>query len=179
VPLLLAGVVAPALALTACASALPAGPGAQASPRPALAGTTPVTSSAARQVTLSVSDGWDANGRKPPAPAIVTGSVTASELAGLVTRQPPWPPGTYNCPDDEGSALTLTFRVHPGGPALATAVLALSGCEATELTVGGKDYSLGGPDSARQLAARVLEVAGVPWKLPPAQWSPGSAGTPT
>jgi hypothetical protein len=81
------------------------------------------------------------------------------------------PPGTYSCPDDNGQTFTLTFRAHPGGPALATAVLALTGCGGTALTVGAKENELG-LESARPLAAKVLEVAGVPWKLPPFQWPP-------
>ncbi|MGD0069558.1 MAG: hypothetical protein ABSB76_39820, partial [Streptosporangiaceae bacterium] len=75
-----------------------------------------------------------------------------------------WPPGTYSCPDDNGQTFTLTFRAHPGGPALATAVLALTGCGGTALTVGAKENELG-LESARPLATKVLEVAGVPWKL--------------
>jgi hypothetical protein len=82
-----------------------------------------------------------------------------------------WPPGTYSCPDDNGQTFTLTLRAHPGGPALATAVLALTGCGGTALTVGAKENELG-LESARPLATKVLEVAGVPWKLAPFQWPP-------
>jgi hypothetical protein len=123
----------------------------QTSPQPALAGTGVVISGAARQVTLSMNYGMNANGRKPPAP---------------------WPPGTYSCPFADGMAFILTFRAHPGGLALATAVLDLNGCGGTGLTVGAKDYGLGDPESARPLATRLLEVTGVPWKLPPFLWPP-------
>ena len=156
-----------------CAGAPPAGPVAQTSPQPALGGTTAVIPGAARQVTLSMNYGANANGRKPPAPVTVTGSVKVSEVAGLVADQPPWPPATYSCPGGDGMALILTFRAHPGRPALATAVLGLNGCGGTDLTEGTKDVLLGHPDSARRLATKVLEVAGVPWKLPPAYWPPG------
>ncbi len=171
-PLLLAGAVASAVALVACASAPRVGPVAQTSPRPALAGAVRVIPGAASQVTLSMNYGMNANGRKPPAPVTVTNSVKVSEVAGLVAGQPPFPPGKYSCPMDDGMALIATFRAHPGGPALATAVLALNGCGGTDLTVGAKDYGLGHPDSARPLAAKVLKVAGVPWKLPPFMWPP-------
>jgi hypothetical protein len=189
VPLLLAGAVAAALALVACASgaaspesarsgtprasAPPAGPVAQTSPQPALARTIAVIPGAARQVTLGMNYGMNANGRKPPAPVTITDSVKVSEVAGLVAGQPPWPPGSYSCPAGDGMSLILTFRAHPGGPALATAILELNGCGGTDLTVGAKGYGLGEPDSARPLATRLLEVAGVPWKLPPFQWPPG------
>lgn len=173
VPLLLTGAVATALALMACAGAPPAGPVAQTSPRPALVGTTAVIPAAARQVTLGMNYGGNANGRKPPAPVTITGSAKVSAVARLVAGQPPWPPGTYSCPAADGMALNLTFRAHPGSPALATAVLALNGCEGTDLTVGTKDYGLGRPESARSLATKVLEVAGVHWKLPPFQWPLG------
>jgi hypothetical protein len=170
VPSVLAGVIFLALGPVACASAPLAGPGAS-SPQPALAGTVAVIPGAARQVTLGLNYGLNAGGRKPPTPVTITGSGKVSELAGLVASQPPWPPGTYSCPDDNGTTLTLTFRAHPGGPALATAVLDLTGCGGTALTVGAKEHELG-MESARPLATKVLEVAGVPWRLPPFQWPP-------
>jgi hypothetical protein len=173
VTLLLAGAVAPALALAACAGAPPAGPGAQASPQPALAGAVAVIPSAAGQVTLSMNYGMNADGRKPPAPVTITGAVKVSKVARLVTGQPPWPPGTYSCAFADGMALDLAFRAHLGGPALATAVLALNGCGGTDLTVGARHYGLGNPDSARPLATRVLAAAGVPWRLPPFTWPSG------
>jgi hypothetical protein len=40
------------------------------------------------------------------------------------------------------------------------------------LTVGGKDYVMGEPGSARRFAVKVLAAAGVPWKLPPFSWAP-------
>jgi hypothetical protein len=156
----------------ACTSAPPAGPVAPTSPRPALAGAVTVIPGAARQVTLSMNYGANADGRKPPAPVTVTDSVKVSGVAWLVDHLPPWPPGTYSCPPSNGMALNLTFRAHPGGPALATAALELSGCGGTDLTVSAKDYNLGEPGSARRFATKVLKVAGVPWKLPPFQGPP-------
>jgi hypothetical protein len=167
VTLLLAGAIAPALALVACASAPPAGSVARPSPEPVLARAVAAIPGAARQVTLSMDYGMDANGRKPPAPVTITVSGKVSEIARLVADQPPWPPGRYSCPADYGVALILTFRAHPGGPALAAATLQLSGCDGTRLTMATEDYSLGSPDSARPLATKVLAVADVPWKLAP------------
>jgi hypothetical protein len=115
----------------------------------------------------------NAGGRKPPAPVTITDTGKVSDLARLVGDQRPFPPGTYNCPFGDGMALDLTFRAYPGGPVLATADLQLNGCGATDLTVGGKDYVLGDPDSARPLTAKVLKAAGVPWKLPPFMWPAG------
>jgi hypothetical protein len=178
VPLLLAAAVAPALALVACASAPPAGPVAQTSPRPALAGRVALIPGAARQVTLSMNYGMNADGRKPPAPVTVTDSGKVSGVAWLVDHLPPWPPGTYSCPPGDGKALNLTFRAGPGGPALATAVLELSGCGGTDLTVSARDYSMGEPGSARRFAVKVLAAAGVPWTLPPFEW-PASQATVT
>jgi len=173
VPLALAGAVAPVLALTACAGPPPAGPVARTSPRPALSGTGAVIPGAARQVTFSMNYGMNAGDRKPPAPVTITDSARVSEVARLVAGQPPWPPGTYSCPAADGRALVLTFRARPGGPALATAVLALNGCGGTNLIAGTKNYALGDPGSARPLATRLLRVADVSWKLPPFQWPPG------
>jgi hypothetical protein len=168
-PLLLTGAVGSALALTACASA---GPAAPTSPRPALAPTVAMIPGAARQVTLSMNYGANANGRKPPSPVTVTDSAKVGEVAWLVDHLPPWPPGTYNCPPGDGMALILAFRAHPGGPPLATADLGLNGCGGTDVTVGGKDYVMGEPGSARRFAVTVLTAANVPWKLPPFYWPP-------
>jgi hypothetical protein len=159
--LLLTGAVAPVFVLTACASASSTAPTDAHVAIPA----------AAQTVTLSLNYGGNADGRKPPAPLTVTSSAKASEVAGLVAGQPPrHPSGTINCPASDGKALTLVFRADPGGPALATAILGLDGCEFTDLTVSAKDHTLGEYGSARSMATRVLQVAGVAWKLPPFQW---------
>jgi hypothetical protein len=179
--LLLSGAVVPAFVLTACASASSTAPAAPAAAPVAAA---PSASSsgpsadahgaipaAAQTVTLSLNYGGNADGRKPPAPVTVTSSAKVSEVAGLVAGQPPrQPAGMINCPASDGKALTLVFRADPGGPALATAVLGLDGCEFTDLTVSAKDSTLGKYGSARSMATRVLQVAGVAWKLPPFQW---------
>jgi hypothetical protein len=171
--LLLTVAVAPALVLTACASASTAP--AAAAPRGSSSGPSAdahVTIPAAAQtVTLSMNYGGNADGRKPPAPVTVTNSAKVSEVAGLVAGQPPrQPSGVISCPASDGKALTLVFRADPGGPALATAVLGLDGCEFTDLTVSAKDRALGKIGLARSMATRVLQVVGVAWKLPPFQW---------
>jgi hypothetical protein len=42
--------------------------------------------------------------------------------------------------------------------------------------VSVKDHGLGDYASGRSMAARVLQAAGVAWKLPPIQW-PAAVGT--
>ena len=158
--LLLTGAVAPVFVLTACASASST---TQTDAHVAIP-------AAAQTVTLSLNYGGNADGRKPPAPVMVTSSAKVSEVAGLVAGQPPQPPGIINCPASDGKALTLVFRADPSGPALATAVLGLDGCAFTDLTVSAKDHTLGEYGSARSMATRVLQVAGVAWTLPPFQW---------
>ena len=166
--LLLAGAVGSALALPACTSV---GPAARTSPRPALVPVAMIPD-AARQVTLSMKYSANAKGQKPPSPVTVTDSAKVGEVASLVDHLPPWPPGTYNCPPGDGTALILAFRAHQGGPSLATADLAMNGCGGTDVTVGGKDYFMGEPGSARRFAVKVLAAADVPWKLPPFSWPP-------
>ncbi len=155
--LLLTGAVASVFGLIACASAS--------------AGAHVAIPMAAQTVTLSLNYGGNADGRKPPAPITVTSSAKVSEVAGLVAGQPPQKPsGVIACPASDGKALKLVFRADPGGPAVATAVLGLDGCEFTDLTVSAKDRTLGEYGSARSMATRVLQAAGVAWKLPPFQW---------
>jgi hypothetical protein len=159
--LLLTGAAALVFALTACASASSTAP----------ADTHVAIPAAAQTVTLSLNYGGNADGRKPPAPVTVTSSAKVSEVAGLVAGQSPQqPPGMISCPASDGKTLALVFRADPGGPALATAILGLDGCEFTDLTVSAKDHTLGKYGSARSMATRVLQVASVAWKLPPSQW---------
>ena len=162
--LLFAGAVALVFGLAACASA--------SSTAPAVARV--VIPAAAQTVTLSLNYGGTAGDRKPPAPVTVTSSAKVREVAALVADQPPAPPGPTSCPAEDGRALNLVFRADPGGPALATAVLSLNGCEFTDLTVSGKDHGLGEYGSGRSMATRVLQTAGVAWKLPPFQWPAAS-----
>jgi hypothetical protein len=166
--LLLAGAVAPVFGLAACASAPSTAP-STAPPVPRVA-----IPAAARLVTLSLSVGWNADGRKPPAPVTVSDPAKVREAARLVAGQPPVPPGPNSCPAGDGAALRLVFRADPGGPALATVVVGLSGCETTDLTVSGQDQGLGKYASGRSMAARVLQSADVAWKLPPMQWPAAS-----
>jgi hypothetical protein len=125
---------------------------------------------AARVVTLSINYGGNANGRKPPGPVTISDPATVGKVAALVDHVPPLPSGTYNCPFADGMAFNLAFRAQAGGPVLATTRLQLNGCEWVDLTVGRQDYSLGNPAGGRPLAAQVLKVTGVRWKLPPFQW---------
>ena len=162
--LLLTAAVVSFLGLAACASASSA----------TAAVTHVAIPSAARTVTLSLNYGGNADGRNPPAPVTVTSPAKVSEVAGLVAGQPPAPPGPIACPADDGKFLKLVFRTDLSGPALATAVLGLSGCEFTDLTVGAQDHGLGAYASGRSMAARVLQAAGVAWKLPPIQWPAAS-----
>jgi hypothetical protein len=96
----------------------------------------------------------------PTAPAAPSGSLSRPSADAHVVIPA--------VPASDGKALTLVFRAEPGGPALATAILGLDGCEFTDLTVS--DRTLGKYGSARSMASRVLQVAGVAWKLPPFQW---------
>ena len=173
--LLLAGAVAPGFCLTACASA--SSTVASASSTVASASSTAPADAhvaipaAAQTLTLSLNYGGNADGRKPPPPVTVTSSAKVSGVARLVAGQPPQqPPGVISCPASDGKALTLIFRADPGGPALATAVLGLDVCEFTDLTVSAEYHSLGEYGSARSMAAKVLQVAGLAWKLPPFAW---------
>jgi hypothetical protein len=129
-----------------------------------------IVPAAVRVVTLSMDYGANANGRKPPAPVTITDPATVGKVAVLVDHVPPMPSATYNCPFADGMAFNLAFRARLDGPVLAAAVLPLNGCEWVELTVGKQDYGLGNPAGGRPLAAQVLKVTRVPWKLPPFQW---------
>jgi hypothetical protein len=125
-------------------------------------------------VTLSLNYGFDARGRKPPAPVTITDPEKGARVTGIIDHLPPSPTGTYNCPAGYGTALDLAFRARPGGPVLATAAIGFSGCGTVDLTVGKQDYARGKMAGGRSTAAQVLTAAGVPWKLPPFLWGMSS-----
>ena len=60
----------------------------------------------------------------------------------------------------------MKFRAKAGGPVIAVASLATSGCTGIDITVGGKDKPSRGPGVGRTVAAKALKIAGLPWKLP-------------
>jgi hypothetical protein len=122
--------------------------------------------SAARVVTFSQGLGLNADGKQPPAPATVTDPAKVSQIAALIDAQPLFPPGPYSCPADDGQFLRLTFRARTGGPVLAVATLATSGCEGILITVGGKQQPELGPAVGRTTASQVLKIAGLRWQLP-------------
>jgi hypothetical protein len=122
--------------------------------------------SAARVATFSQGLGLNAGGKQPPAPVTVTDPAKVSQIVALIDAQPLFPPGPYNCPADDGQFLRLTFRARTGGPVLAVATLATSGCEGILITVGGKQQPELGPAVGRATATQVLKIAGLRWQLP-------------
>ena len=121
--------------------------------------------SAARAVTLSLQPNMNTSA-KPTASVTITNPTAVARLAALIDGLPLFPPGTYSCPADFGTALVLTFRASPGGPALAVATIELSGCEGIDLTVSdARQPSLGTPDAGRTVAAQALKIAGLHWRL--------------
>jgi len=117
-------------------------------------------------VTFSEDLGLNAHGKRPPAPATIVAVAKAGQIAALIDAQKLFPPGTYNCPMDDGQSVTLTFRDSAGGPVVATAQLATSGCESIGITVDGKDKPARGPALGRDVAAQAIKIAGLHWKLP-------------
>jgi hypothetical protein len=133
-------------------------------PKPAGA----VVPSAAAVVTLSLNDGGDANGAKPPAPVTITDPATVRKVTAVIDGVPPSSGGTdFGCPPFGDGILDLVFRARPSRPVLATAVLQLYGCEWVDLTVGERGYALGNAGDARSTATQVLKAADVSWALPP------------
>jgi hypothetical protein len=122
--------------------------------------------SAARVVTIAQVPDMNSH-VPPPKPVTITDPAEVSAIAALIDALPVSPPGTFHCPMDAGAALVLTFRARPGGPPLAIAQDALEGCQFVGLTIGGKPQpGLGQPAAGQSLAAKVLRIAGLSWKLP-------------
>ena len=120
--------------------------------------------STVRAVTVSEYLGWNVDSQ-PPRPVTITYPAKVRALAALIDGLP-MPPQfgviAESCPDGNGSDLTLAFSARPGGPALAVATVALSGCAGVDFTIGGKQQPALGATSA--LGTQILKVAGLPWK---------------
>lgn len=68
----------------------------------------------------------------------ITDRAAIGRIGALIDALPTLPQGTRrSCPNDDGAGVTLTFRADAQGPVLARAVIALSGCRVTALTLGG------------------------------------------
>ncbi len=117
-------------------------------------------------VRVSLDLGGNAGRDKPPAPATITDRSVVSEFAAIINGLPLFPPGTYSCPADDGKSLTLTFSALAGGPALATATVALDGCGGVSLAVSDtQSVGLGPIGTGPTLGPRLLEIAGLHWSL--------------
>jgi hypothetical protein len=132
-------------------------------PRPA----SEVVPPAATLVTITEVLGSVEPGVKPPAPVTVTDTATVRELATAVDGLPLAPPDWgASCPADLGAYLEVAFQQRPGGPPLALAKADLTGCGLTYFSIGGKDQrALGTYGGAPAIAARLLRLAGLHWKL--------------
>ena len=163
-----AGIIAAGLALgvVGCGAATVVGPAQDQATTSTVSKPSGRIPAAATAVTLTMKSGLGAHA-KGPAPVTITNQATVGKLAALIDGLPLFPSGTYNCPMDDGSSLMLTFSAGRGGPALATATVALSGCQGVDLTTSGKQQpGLGTPDGGRPDAAQALKLAGLHWNMP-------------
>ena len=106
---------------------------------------------------------------KPPQSMSVTAKAGVAALVKLVNTMQSASPAEYmGCQPSNFGTLTLTFAAKPGGQALATAAISLEACEYTTLTIGGHDYSLGGPgpDYGHTVAVKATRAAGLTWNIP-------------
>jgi len=120
--------------------------------------------SAVRVLTIAQSP-WD-DGSRPPSPVTVTDPAEIARIWALVDALPPSSNASYSCPM-LGGVVTLTFRAVAGGPALAVVAAGVSGCAFVGVTVGRRDFPLGGPMAGRALAKAVCRIVGLHWAVIP------------
>jgi hypothetical protein len=103
----------------------------------------------------------------------VTDPAKVARIVTLVNGLTRFPDGAFSCPADFGGQMRLTFRVRPGGPAVARLAAQYGGCGSVSVRIRGRDmpalsvYPISGPLLQQQL----LAIAGVSWPVRP--------GTPT
>ncbi len=94
---------------------------------------------------------------EPPSPVTIRNQAELRRIASLADSLPVFPPGTYNCPMDNGSGVELTFR-SADGRTLAVVDADQTGCETVSVTVDGQSLpALSGGGSLAQL---VLSLTG-------------------
>ena len=104
------------------------------------------------------------------ATATVTDPAQVAALAAYLNGLAVNPPGgVSSCPmmSIGGGTLTAAFSARPGGPALAEASAALSGCAFLTYTMPGQPTAgLGGGAAGENLLDEVNHVTGLHWKIP-------------
>ena len=105
---------------------------------------------------------------KPPKPVTITGKAKVAALVQLVNGMQSASAAEISCPALEDGGLNLTFAAKAGGRALAVSAISLDDCEFTNLTIGGRQYALGGPgpDYGHTVAVKAVHIAGLTWKVP-------------
>ena len=103
------------------------------------------------------------------AAATVTDQAQVAALAAYLNGLAVNPPGgVSSCPMSTGAgALTVTFSARLGGPTLATASAALTGCQFLSYSMPGRQpIGLGGAPSGENLLNEVDHVTGLHWTIP-------------
>ena len=126
-----------------------------------------VIPSAARVVTLTMTDSFNNKTVKEPKPVTVTDPAKVRRIAALLDGLPLTPPAAYGCPAGGDGALTLTFKATTAAPALAVVTANLTGCAFIDLTINGKQQpGLGPAEGGPTLADEAFKIVGLNWKIP-------------
>ena len=96
--------------------------------------------------------------------ATVTDHAEIIRVAQILNALSTVPPGTYNCPMDNGAELDLDFE-SAGGTVLAQFKMSATGCGFVSVTIDGKQQTSrwGG----RQAVAKIQSILGTHWQLTP------------
>ena len=94
--------------------------------------------------------------------ATITDQAEIDRVAAIINALPTWPPGVYNCPEDNGGDLDLDFE-SGGGAVLAQVEMKTSGCEGTSVTVDGKQQPM--LSGSAQTAQQIQGILGTHWQL--------------
>ena len=93
----------------------------------------------------------------------VTDRAQIARIESALEDLPPFPPGTFNCPNDNGSNMQLVFRATASSPVLEEVTASESGCGVVAVVVGGASEPArsGGIGFASQVLA-IVHAAGAP-----------------
>jgi hypothetical protein len=104
--------------------------------------------------------------KHPPGPVTITDRATVAALTALVNGLPISPFNgnvAISCPASNAVSLRLTFRARPHGPGIASVTTGLSCGVAAFNASGAANLNL---TESPPIAAKVVQIAGLDWKLP-------------
>ena len=111
------------------------------------------------QPSAEVFPAGSAQSRNRPASVTITDLARVRKISAFINELSRPAPGVFSCPAYSGGHVEVTFRDSAGGMPVAEAVIDLTGCPDTALTIGGVQQPV--LDAPQTFVQQVLRTAGI------------------